>query len=74
MIAYYKSYSELIRLDSQMASGSVVIGTPRHHRMFVSMLKSQTSLTSLFCECHCSVVFVFRHLQILYFLREMVLN
>lgn len=73
-LAYYKFYIEQTLPCSQKASDSVSIETPLRHRKFWSMSRSPTKRTSLSCVRCCSAFFVFRHLQILYSLREMVLN
>lgn len=73
-IACCRSYSGPIRLGSRKASGSAATETQHRRRRCASMLRNPTSPTSLFCDCCCLVAFVFRRLQVLYFLREMVLN
>lgn len=62
--------------DSLKASGSVSVERRRHRHKCESTSRSPTSRTSLVCDGHrhSADAFVFRRLQILYFLREMVLN
>lgn len=75
MIACCRSCSEQIRLDSHWANGNALTDGLRRHRKSESMLKNLTIHSNLSCDCYCClVVFVFRRLQILYFLREMVMN
>lgn len=73
-LACYRSGIGRTRPGIRKANDTDAVETRPRHRMFASTSRSRTNPTILFCGCRCSVAFVFRHLQILYFLREMVLN